>query len=56
MYAPIYSQVGILLSTRGEGGGGAGHLDRSVEIISIPRYFSNSQHSRARRVRMEGER
>jgi hypothetical protein len=37
-----------------EGVEGEGHLDRSVEVFSSPRNLSSGQHSRARRVRMEG--
>ena len=53
MYAPIYSQVDILLRIRGDGRAGQGHLDRSVGMFSSPRNLSSGQHSRARRVRME---
>ena len=53
MYAPIYSQVDILLLIRGDGRERAGHLDRSEEMFSSPRNLSSDQHSRARRVRME---
>ena len=56
MYAPIYSQVGILLLIRGRGREGAGS-SRSVRgDVFQPEEpnLSSGQHSRARRVRMEG--
>ena len=53
MYAPIYSQVGILLRTRGDGRGGSSRSVRGNILQPEEPNFSSGQHSRARRVRME---
>ena len=54
MYAPIYSQVDILLLIRGDGRGGSSRSVRGNVLQPEEPNLSSGQHSRARRVRMEG--
>ena len=53
MYAPIYSQVGILLLIRGDGRGGSSRWVRGNILQPEEPNLSSGHQSRARRVRME---
>ena len=57
MYVYAYLFPGGYLAAHpraGQGREGEGHLDRSVGMFSSPRNLSSGQHSRARRMEVNG--